>query len=170
MFLVSSSSLAQVLIQNPQRLEISEQRAQLLHNIVCRVVAEEFHVHENKVQGQVTVVLGEPAEHSAADEIDGVYKIYLEHWDEANFAISDMRLAVQRMVFRHHWERMAREVIRRVDLTTPVSTIGLHAANGSTVRSNSATRDKSLSAIRDSTVGHTPCDATAAEDRPKPPL
>jgi len=119
--LLASSLHAQVTIQNPQHLEIPEQRAQVLHNIVCRVVAEDFHIRESNVQGPVTVVLGERQEHIVADEFNGVYTIYLEHWDETTFASSDVRLTILRMAFRNHSEQMAREVIRRVDLLFPLS-------------------------------------------------
>ena len=119
--LLASFLNAQVTIQNPQHLEIPEQRVQVLHNIVCRVVAEEFHIRESKVQGPVTVVLGERQERTVADEFNGIYTIYLEHWDETTFASSDIRLTIQRMAFRNYSEQMAREVIRRVDLLFPLS-------------------------------------------------
>ena len=122
----ASSLQAQVTIQNRQHLEIPEHRLQILHNIVCRVVANEFHIQESKVQGPVTVVLGEQQERTVADEFNGVYTIYLEHWDETTFASSDIRLMIQRMAFRNNSEQMAREVIRRVDLLFPV---GAEAAN-----------------------------------------
>jgi hypothetical protein len=113
-------STAQIMIDNPQHLDIPEQRAQVLHNIICRVVAEEFHIRGGKVEGPVVLILGEQKEQSTADEFNRVYTIYLERWDEATFAISDIRLAVQRMVFRNHWERMAREVVRRAEQVSPV--------------------------------------------------
>jgi hypothetical protein len=45
-------STAQIMIDNPQHLDIPEQRAQVLHNIICRVVAEEFHIRGGKWRGQ----------------------------------------------------------------------------------------------------------------------
>ncbi len=118
--LAASFCAAQVTIENPQHLDIPEQRVQVLHNIICRVVAEEFHVSASKVQGPVTLVIGERKDTSIANEFSGVYRIYVGHWDEATFATSDMRLSVLRMTFRDHWERMTREVVRRADQVAPV--------------------------------------------------
>jgi hypothetical protein len=46
MVFLSPLSLAQVAIQNPQHLAVPEQQVQTVHNIICRVVAEEFHVRQ----------------------------------------------------------------------------------------------------------------------------
>lgn len=127
--LLASSLHAQVTIQNPQHLEIPEQRVQVLHTLVCRVVAEELHIRESKVQGPVSLVLGERQERTVADEFNGAYTIYLEHWDETTFASSDVRLTIQRMASRNHSEQMAREVIRRVDLLFPVGRDGLRTTS-----------------------------------------
>jgi hypothetical protein len=127
--ILSSVSLAQVTIQNPQHLEISAQRVQMLHNIICHVVAKEFHTRDSKVAGPVTLVLGEREERTVADEPNGISTFYLQRWDEATFAISDMRLAVLRMVSHDHWQPMAREVIRRVNEVAPVNANAVHETN-----------------------------------------
>jgi hypothetical protein len=56
--LTASLSMAQVTIQNPQHLDVPEQRVQMLHHIICRVVAEEFHGRGGKSDGPVTLNLG----------------------------------------------------------------------------------------------------------------
>ena len=135
-----SFSAAQVTIQNPQNLDIPEQRVQTLHRIICRVVAEEFHIREAKVEGAVTLVLGEEEQRTVVNELSATFHIYLNRWDEVAFAISDTELAVQRMLSRDRFERIAREVIRRVNKTAPV--------NANTVRGGRSTDSKSIGVVR----------------------
>ena len=116
-----SVSTAQVNIKNPRNLDVPEQRVQVLHRVICRVVAEEFHIRGRGVEGTVTLWLGEERQRTVVDERNGTFDIYLRRWDEAEFAISDTELAVQRMLSRDRFERIAREVIRRVNKTAPVN-------------------------------------------------
>jgi len=125
MILVGPLSMAQVTIQNPQRLPVSQQQVEMLHHTISRVVAEEFHVRQNRAVGSVILVLGEDRERIIADAATGTFTIYLKRWDAATFAISDMQLTVQRVVSRDRWERMAREVIRRANQITPIPADGL---------------------------------------------
>jgi hypothetical protein len=111
---------AQVTIQNPQHLEIPEQRVQALHRVICRAVADEFHVRGGRVEGPVLLVLRTGKEITVADEANGLYTIYLDHWDELTFTVSDLRLAVQRMVSSDRWQRMVEGVIHRVGKMSPV--------------------------------------------------
>ena len=107
---------------------------QVVYNITCRVLAKEFHVAEESVDCALNLEPGEERERCMADETNGVYTIYLEHWDEAGFAISDMQLAVQRMISRDRWERMEREIVRSVNRVAPVD-----AAEQSTFRKSQPT-------------------------------
>lgn len=118
--LVGPLGLAQVTVQNPQHLPLSELEVETLHNIVCRVVAEEFHVRPNRFGGTVILVLGADQEHTVADETKGTFTIYLKRWDEATFASSDLQLAVQRLVGRDRWQRMGEEALRRARQTIPI--------------------------------------------------
>ena len=163
--LFASSLYAQVTIQNPQHLEIPEHRVQILHNIVCRVVAEEFHIQESKVQGPVTVVLGEQQERTVADEFSGVYTIYLEHWDERTFASSDVRLMIQRMAFRNHSEQMAREVIRREELLFQVGADRLRTTSKQAPLPPPNAAGSCMSAIRDLAVNNWLCGQSAGRMR-----
>src|SRR5215469_14116095 len=120
-FLLMSVGTAQVTIENPRNLAVPEQRVQVLHRVISRVVAEEFHIRGSEVEGTVTLWLGEERERTVVDERSGTFNIYLKRWDEVEFAISDTELAIQRMLSRDRFERIAREVIRRVDKTAPVN-------------------------------------------------
>jgi len=129
MLLISTLSWAQITIENPHHLDIPEQRVQALHKIICHVVAEDLRVRAGETCGPVTVLLGELKEGIAADELNGAFTIYLDHWGEVRFAMADMRLAVQRLgLSQERWTRMAREIIKRVNQVTPVSAQGLREA------------------------------------------
>lgn len=166
-FLAGSLSAAQVTIQNPQHLAIPEQRVQVLHNLVCRVVAEELHIRESKVQGPVTVVLGERQERTVADEFNGVYTIYLEHWDETIFASSDVRLTIQRMAFRNHSQQMAREVIRRVNQVAPVNANALRDHKGPVPPSIPGPDQYCLSSAWAPAIVRVPCEPNANNRGPQ---
>jgi hypothetical protein len=92
----------------------------MLHNIICRVVAEEFRIRGDKLGGPVTLVVGYGKAHGLADEVNGEFTIYLDHWDEPVFAMADMRLAVQRTLTPERWNRMAREIIHRMNEVSPI--------------------------------------------------
>ena len=92
---LSASLCAQVAIENPQRLEVSEQRVQMSHRIICRVVADQLHLRGAKKEFPVTVIQGEQEQRVLADEDKGMFRIYLKHWDEPSFAISDLQLVLQ---------------------------------------------------------------------------
>lgn len=93
----------------------------MLHNIICRVVAEEFRIRGGKLEGPVTLIVGNGKAHGLADEVNGEFTIYLDHWDEPVFAMADMRLAVQRTLTQDRWDRMAREIIHRMNDVSPVT-------------------------------------------------
>lgn len=118
---------SQVRIENrPPGLEISEPRLRVLHETVCRAVAEALHVHAAKVRGQVIVVLGAEQERTVADGFTGVYTIYLNQWDETAFLTSDTRLAIQRLAFGDSWDRLIHHVVLRARLVSSVDAVALH--------------------------------------------
>lgn len=156
MLLVSGLTWAQVSIKDPQHLDVPEQRVQVLHNVICRVVAREFRARTAETCGPVTVFLGQTKEGIAADELNGVFTIYLERWDEPAFAMADMRLAVQRLgLSQDRWKRMARVIINRVNQISPVSAKALQKKNGSLL----ARPDSGRNCLREGTgsEGKNPC-------------
>ena len=118
--LAVSAGNAQLKVENPQHLKFEADRAQVLHRIICHVVANELRMRESKTEFPVTLVLGDPQERIRVDE-DGIPRtVYLSSWDEAHFAISDMQLVTQRAVILDHWQRMMNEVVRRWKQVAPV--------------------------------------------------
>jgi len=118
--LAVSPGNAQLKVENPQHLKFEADRAQVLHRIICHVVANELRMRESKTEFPVTLVLGDPEERIRVDE-DGIPRtVYLSSWDEAHFAISDMQLVMQRAVILEYWQRMMNEVVRRWKEVAPV--------------------------------------------------
>jgi len=119
---VSSSLGAQLTIENPKKLDVPEQRAQVLFLNINRTMESEFHVSgtfENKFR--VRLVLGEPLERFSIDDTQGNGTVYLERWNESKFAISTMRLAMQHLLGPERQKKMLEEVSRRMSKSAPIS-------------------------------------------------
>ena len=54
--------LAQVTIENPDHLDVPEQKVQILFHTTCQVVAREFHIHKGEQEFPLVLVLGDPRE------------------------------------------------------------------------------------------------------------
>lgn len=157
----SSLAAAEVTIKNPLHLDYPEQRVQMLHRIICRVVAAEFHVRTGK-EIPVTLVLGEAQQRTVVDELNDSAAIYLERWDEARFAIADTQLAVQRMLTRDRFERIARDVIQRVEAAAPISVNSLRSPKRAVLPA-STSPEKCVSGIRESVLDRGGCTSASGE-------
>ena len=113
--LLSSSCqvLAQVTIKNPDHLELPEQQVLVLFRSTCQVVAQEFHVRREDVDFPLVLVLGDRKERYVSDEEHELYSVYLYQWNEPQFALSTMRLAIEHMVTRTRRDRMVMEILKR---------------------------------------------------------
>jgi hypothetical protein len=122
LLMVASFGLGQVTIKNPKHLEVPEDKVRILSSTACRVVAEEFNIRDSsELEFPFTLVLGEPYEHFKVDEENHIYTIYLNTWDETQFATYAMRLAVQRMVSRERRKIMVLKVLKRSNEISPVA-------------------------------------------------
>src|SRR5271169_4378450 len=120
---LSSVGFAQLSIVNPKHLDIPDEMASVLLNTACQVVAEEFHQHDaSELQFRMVLVLGDEEEHYTVEEKKRVYTLYLKQWDEDKFATLAMRLCVQRLATSSHETRLVKEILRRTEKITPIST------------------------------------------------
>jgi hypothetical protein len=142
---------AQVKIENPLQLEIPEARVQLLHRITCGVVADEFHLKASELDGPVTLVVGERKEvvGKIAPGSDAPFVVYLDHWDEGAFAVTDMQLMLYRVLSGGREKKMIGDVFRRLNQTAPVGVRALRNNAGIQMNSPSIAGD-CVSAISDS--------------------
>lgn len=169
MFLVIAgpSSQAQLAIENPRHLQVPEQKASLLLNTACRVVAEKFRLSN---QGDhllsLKLVLGSKDEHYTADADKDAYTLFLERWDESKFAEAVTDLAIQRLVVRDHLVSLVTEVLRRSAQVTPVPVTELreNKTSGQQLRGSQGLGQPSpsetsgcLSSVTEAAVRNIPC-------------
>ena len=116
----SSLGIAQLTITNPKHLDLPEPRARVLLSETCRVVANEFHVHDpSDLEYSLTLVLGEKDEGYGIDN-EGKVTLYLQQWSESKFIDEATRLAVQSLANRDRVQRLAKEILRRSNRILPV--------------------------------------------------
>ena len=112
----------QLTIENPKKMEISEQQAQVLFLNISRVMESEFRspgALESRFR--VRLVLGEANERFTVDDAFGNGTVYLSKWNEGRFAVSTMRLAVQHLLGPDRQKKMLEEIVRRTRATATVS-------------------------------------------------
>jgi hypothetical protein len=126
----TSLGIAQLTIANPKHLDLPEHRARVLLIETCRVVANEFHVHNSSdLEYSLTLVLGEKNEGYGIDN-EGKVTLYLQQWSESKFVDAATRLAVQSLANRERVERLAKEILRRSDRILPVPQSSLRSPDG----------------------------------------
>lgn len=123
LLLTCSSGFAQVTIKNSDGVEVPVEKVNVIFRMVSQVVAETFHVSgEDIKEFPLVLVLGSPIEHYTQDEEHHVYIVYLNRWNEAQFAASAMRLTIQAMLVpRGRRDKMVIEILRRSNQVAPVS-------------------------------------------------
>ncbi len=124
MFLLACSLMrAQLVLENPKHLDVSEQQAQVLFLATNRVLEAEFHAPgtlENTFR--MRHVLGEKAERFTINDPSGNGTIDLEKWNEGRFAVAAMRLAVQHLLVPERQKRTPEEIVGRTREIAPIKT------------------------------------------------
>jgi hypothetical protein len=72
------------------------------------------------------LVLGEPNERVSGDELNKVYVIYMESWDDAKFALAASRIAMQQLISEARKTRIVNEIVWRANQIVPVSLQASH--------------------------------------------
>jgi hypothetical protein len=125
----SSFCAAQITVNNPKHLYFPEDRAQVIFSTACHLVASEFHVEKaSKVDFPLVVVLGDPNERYTGDLRNHVFTIYLDHWDETQFATSSMGLAIQLLIPQEERLKIINQILRRSEQIMPVRVNALKSA------------------------------------------
>lgn len=118
---INSAVHAQLSIVNPKHLEIPTDRANVILNTACLVVAEEFHQRASDLRFQTVLILGDKEERYQVDEQKGIFTLYLRQWDERKFATLAMRFCVQRLATSSRTDNLVKEILRRTERIAPVS-------------------------------------------------
>jgi hypothetical protein len=118
--LAPSFTRAQVTVVH-NGVQVDEAKVKVLFNTACRVVTEEFHL-PGPVDAlfRVTLVLGDANDTVIGDELHKTYFIYMQRWDEVQFATAASRLALQHMVSQDRKTKIVEEILRRSALMEPV--------------------------------------------------
>jgi hypothetical protein len=137
---LSGPAWGQVSVHALPGFEPPMEKVTVLFETTCRVVAEEFHLHDaSDGRVPITLVLGEAREGVVGDETNQVFTVYLPRWDETMFATAVSRIALQHLLSRDRKTRIVRESLRRANLAAPVSISALRTSG--TRQSDSRTTD-----------------------------
>jgi hypothetical protein len=124
---VSANGYAQVKVLK-NGASVPENRINAIYATTFRVVAQEFHLPDSSsLRFPVTLVLGDRNERVVGDEVNKVYLIYMERWDEAKFALATSRIAVQHLVSEDRKSKIVSEILRRANRIAPVPLQALHS-------------------------------------------
>lgn len=160
--LANSLAFAQLTIDNPKHLDVSEEKAGVLLKMACRAVATEFHLRErSKSEFGLRLVLGEKDEHYGFDEQTGTPTLYLQQWDEIKFTSASIRFAVQRSIARTREEQMISEILRRSARVAPITPNQLRSAGAPGKSELSQEKEDCPGAIRDASKRDIRCNSLA---------
>lgn len=99
LLLISGSSHAQLSIENHTSSQVPEQRAWVIYQSTCQVVAEQFHVkNPAELQVPVKLTVGSSESRVLYDEGAGLFEIQLKGWSDTEFAFASLRLTLQQLV------------------------------------------------------------------------
>lgn len=150
-----------VAVTNPQQLEVPEERVQVLHRIVQRVVADYLGIRESKPV-PLRFELGQEREHFTLGASDGADTVYLKKWDESKFIASDVCLTVQHMVVAHGLSQMTQEISRRTDQIATVNKSELNRSETHpTIPPRALVLNSCVAGITDASQNATRCDQGA---------
>jgi hypothetical protein len=117
---IATLGWAQVTVQK-NGLDVPEGKVKILYQATFRVVAHEFHLHNNSSpRVPIMLVLGDPNERVSGDEVAHAYVIYMESWNEAKFALAASRIALQHLVSEDRKQRMVSDILRSANRVAPV--------------------------------------------------
>lgn len=104
---------AQVTMENPKKLPVKEEEVTLLYTMVCRQVAQDFHVPNYKnLESPLTLMLGEDRERYVIDLL-GAGTIYLLQWDDAHFASAAVRITFHHVLSNGQFQEEVKNVLTR---------------------------------------------------------
>ena len=117
---------AEVAIENPKHLPVSEMEVQLLYTMVCQEIADTYHVRNHQdLQVPVTLVLGEDDERYLIDHRTGAGTIYLSQWNEQRFVASAVMIAFHRVLSNDQFILEVKKILTRYEKVKPQTVTAL---------------------------------------------
>jgi hypothetical protein len=119
--LAVGTAKGQISIDNRSSTPVPRDRAWVIYQTTCQVVADRFHVKDS-IQLQVPFHLNVGSEESNVlyDEGAGTYQINLSEWGDTKFAFAALRLTLQRLVTLESRREMLLETLARAERKLPV--------------------------------------------------
>jgi len=126
LLLTAEISSAQMSVENRSFVQVPEDRAWVIYQSTCQVVAERFHV-KNPADLQVPfrLVVGTTDSGVLYDEGAALYQIHLRDWGDTEFAFAVLRLTLQRLVTSQSRRKLLLEALARAERKLPVSRSGI---------------------------------------------
>jgi hypothetical protein len=127
--LTAGTSPGQISIENHRSVPVPEDRAWVIYQSTCQVVAERFHVKKaSELQVPFRLVVGSTDSGVLYDEGAALYEIHLRNWGDTEFAFAALRLTLQRLVSAQSRRELLRETLARAERKLPVSSGSLTRA------------------------------------------
>jgi hypothetical protein len=121
--LSASSARAQLSVVNPGDMDVPQARAEILYQQACRIVAEQFHVHDRaQIEVPLTLQIGENEQDlSRVDEQTGAYVVHMSHWNESAFVSRVITLCLFRLLSDSRRLKLLAKARARADTLSGVS-------------------------------------------------
>jgi len=117
---------AEVTIDNPKLLPVSETEVELLYTMVCQEIADFYHVRNYRdLEVPVTLVLGERDERYLIDHRTGAGTIYLTEWNEQRFVASAVMIAFHHVLSNDKFKIAVTRILTRFEKVRPQTVTAL---------------------------------------------
>jgi hypothetical protein len=115
-----ATGVGQISVQNKTSATVPIDRAWVIYQTACQVVAEQFHVRRpTDLQVPFTLNVGSTESGVQYDSGAGRYEINLSTWSENTFAFAALRLTLQRLSSLHRGSELLTETLKRADRKLP---------------------------------------------------
>jgi hypothetical protein len=119
--MVGSPGLGQISLQNKTSASVPMDRAWVIYQTACQVVAEQFHVrHPSDLRVPFTLNVGSTESGVQYDSGAARYEINLTAWSENTFAFASLRLTLQRLTSLHRGNELLAETLKRSGRKLPL--------------------------------------------------
>jgi hypothetical protein len=123
--LSASGARAQLNVVNPDNLDVPETRAEILYRQACRIVAEQFHVHDRtQIEFPVTLRIGENEQDlSHMDTNTGEYVVHMSGWNESAFVSRVITVCLFRVLSDSRRKKLIAKARDRADALSAVVSV-----------------------------------------------
>jgi len=119
--MATETAAGQISIEDRSSKPIPRDRAWVIYQTTCQVVAERFHVNDPiRLQVPFKLNVGVEVNNVLYDEGTGIYQINLSEWGDTKFAFAALRLTLQKLATLQSRREMLMEVLTRAERKLPL--------------------------------------------------